>query len=369
MTSLTRAPFLIFLLHFPPSLVVVTMRCSCAVVLSILYSQLAPTLAFVIPNHSIRNHDVKLHGFLDDFLPTKSTPKVTLPPNFKVPEPKPLTLTRPSDVPNFLKSSLAFLLRLGTGAFVLGWKIDTLFAPKDDGKYALELGPFRIRDSSSVLGNAPRPEKPLVLYEYDASPYCKRVRETMNLLDLTVEYRPCPGARQGKFSQEMRQQTARQTVPYLVDPNTNIGMFESNDIIDYLLTTYGPSPETYDRKALWPITFESFAVSTCTAVAMLRNFPASRRQENARLDNEDMIPLELWGYECSPFVRPVREKLGSLCLPHKLISSCRGSVNRDEMMKRTGRFQVPFLVDPNTRVELFEGPEIVDYLEQVYTVK
>jgi hypothetical protein len=34
-------------------------------------------------------------------------------------------------------------------------------------------------------------------------------------------------------------------------------------------------------------------------------------------------------------------------------------------MKCTGRFQVPFLVDPNTGVEMFEGPEIIDYLEQV----
>ena len=31
------------------------------------------------------------------------------------------------------------------------------------------------------------------------------------------------------------------------------------------------------------------------------------------------------------------------------------------------QFQVPFLVDPNTGVELFESPEILDYLEQVYT--
>jgi hypothetical protein len=65
-------------------------------------------------------------------------------------------------------------LRLGNGAFVLGWEIDTLFAPMD-GKYALQLGPFRIPDSCSVLSDAPRPKKPLILYEYDASPSRKRV--------------------------------------------------------------------------------------------------------------------------------------------------------------------------------------------------
>lgn len=39
------------------------------------------------------------------------------------------------------------------------------------------------------------------------------------------------------------------------------------------------------------------------------------------------------------------------------------------MVERTGRFQVPYLVDNNTGIEMFEGPEIVQYLEAVYTVK
>jgi glutathione S-transferase len=229
------------------------------------------------------------------------------------------------------------------------------------------LGPFSIRDTSTVLTNAPKPDKPLVLYEYDASPFCKRVRETINLLDLTVEYRPCPGARHGKFSNELFERTGRRTVPFLIDPNTGTELFESSDQIEYLLQTYGPPQQEFDRKALWPITFQAFSVYTSTLVAVLRDFPASKRKETARPDNEDMEPLELWGYESSPFVRPVRETLGSLCLPHVMVSCPRGSGNRDKMMERTGRFQVPFLVDPNTGIEMFEGPEIVRYLEAVYT--
>ena len=88
-----------------------------------------------------------------------------------------------------------------------------------------------------------------------------------------------------------------------------------------------------------------------------------------RPDNEQMLPLELWGYETSPFVRPVREKLCALCLPHTLTPTARGSANRDRLIERTGvQFQVPYLVDPNTGVELFESAEICDYLEEVYTV-
>ena len=315
----------------------------------------------------------QLYGLFDQFmvLSTKpASPKVTVPKDFVLPEPRPLTLTRPENLGDVLKSGAALAVRLATGVFVLGWKIDTLTAPVEDGKYALQLGPLRVRDSSSVLADAPRPSKPLILYEYDASPYCQRVREMANLLDLTVEYRPCPGARQGAFSQELLQRTGRQTVPYLIDENTGTEMFESSEIIEYLLNTYGPQdPSSYDRKALWPITWEAFSVATSTRVAILRGMPGARRQSNARPDNERMQPLELWGYECSPFVRPVREALAALCLPHRMVSCSRGSVNRDRLVERTGQtFQVPFLVDPNTGIEMFESAEIVEYLNKVYTV-
>ena len=322
-------------------------------------------------SNNIATRTTNLYGFFDDLLTKKSPsspsskPRVELPPDFQLPEPKPLSLTSTADVPGFIKSSLAFAVRLGTGAFTLGWKIDNIFF-QDPTKYSLKLGPIAVRDSSSVLQNAPRPEKSLILYEYESSPYCKRVREMINLLDLSVEYRPCPGARQGKFSQDLLQRTGRQTVPYLIDPNTGSEMFESNDQIEYLLNTYGPPSSEFDRKALWPITFEAFSIFTSTLVAIIREMPSGRRQENTRQDNESMKPLELWGYESSPFVRPVREKLCSLCLPHIMVSCPRGSSNRDKMVERTGRFQVPFLIDPNTGIEMFEGPEIVEYLEKVY---
>jgi glutathione S-transferase len=325
----------------------------------------SPALAFIPVKQGCQSSSLSM-GLLDGLLP-KVTPKVQVPDDFELPEPRPLTVTSSADLAGLIKSSAALAVRLGTGGFVLGWKIDSIFAEEQDGKYGLSLGPFRIRDSSPVLEEAPRPVKPLILYEYDASPFCKRVRETLNLLDITVEYRPCPGARAG-FSDELFKRTGRRTVPYLVDPNTGFETFESSDQIDYLIKTYGPPEDSYDKLALWPITFESFSISTSTTAAILRDMPGARRQANSRPDNEKMKPLKLWGYECSPFVRPVREKLGSLCLPHEMISCARGSVNRDRMMQKEGRFQVPYLEDPNTGIAMFEGPEIVEYLEKVYTV-
>jgi len=313
----------------------------------------------------------KLGMGLFDNLPTlnpkPATPKVSKPPDFIAPEPKPLTITRLSSLPSLFSGALALASRLGTGVFVLGWNIETLFANPDSGKYALKLGPFSIRDTSTVLGEAPRPAVPLILYEYEGSPFCRRVREMINLLDLTVEYRPCPGARAG-FSDELFKLTGRRTVPYLMDPNTGVRMFESDNQIEYLLETYGPRDKSsYDKKALWPITTQAFALQTSVIATQVRGYAGSMRQKNARPDNEKMKALELWGYECSPFVKPVREKLSELCLPHVMVSCSRGSLNRDKMMAKTGRFQVPFLVDPNTGIEMYESNEIVEYLDQVYT--
>lgn len=93
----------------------------------------------------------------------------------------------------------------------------------------------------------------------------------------------------------------------------------------------------------------------------------SRVLPNARPDNIGMKSIELWGYEGSPFVRPVREVLGSLALPHRMVYSGRGSSNRDVMREKTSRFQVPYIEDPNTGVKMYESGAIVKYLLDTYT--
>ena len=56
-------------------------------------------------------------------------------------------------------------------------------------------------------------------------------------------------------------------------------------------------------------------------------------------------------------------------IPTLKMPTARGSANRDRLIAKTGvQFQVPYLVDPNTGVALFESSEIVEYLEEVYTV-
>lgn len=77
-------------------------------------------------------------------------------------------------------------------------------------------------------------------------------------------------------------------------------------------------------------------------------------------------PLIIWGYEPSPFVRLVRERLTELEIPHLFKTCARGSPKRQEMFDKFGKFQVPFMQDPNTGVAMFESGDIVKYLESTY---
>lgn len=299
--------------------------------------------------------------------------KVDAPADFVPPEPKPLQITRAAQIPDLLTGGMALAVRLATGTFVLGWRLFGTVCFQDrpvwgpmltSDQYFLRLGPLVYRDGRSLESRPP--SKPLIVYEYESSPYCRKVREAACLLDIPLELRPCPGARQG-FSDQMWSETNSRIVPYMRDPNTGTAMFESEDIIDYMLETYGPTAP-YDPKALWTLR-GSFALWTGALAAIVRGLPASSRKRNAKPDNELVQPLVLYGYETSPFVRKTRETLCELCLPHIVVPCARGSRNRDLLYSKTGRFQVPYIEDPNTGVSLFESNEIVEYLLDAYTIK
>ena len=80
------------------------------------------------------------------------------------------------------------------------------------------------------------PEQPLELYSFEASPYCRIVREALCQLEL-----PYLVVNVGKGSAEraaFRERSGRMMVPWLSDPNTGREMFESAAIVRYLHETY-----------------------------------------------------------------------------------------------------------------------------------
>ncbi|XP_057777925.1 uncharacterized protein LOC130996649 isoform X1 [Salvia miltiorrhiza] len=291
---------------------------------------------------------------------------ISPPPNFKAPPPKPFSI-RPDRVFDILGASLALLFRLTTSVLVSGYSVNIVPAteiPPD--QYALGFAGFKLKESSKL---GPRPEKPIEIYEFESCPFCRKVREIVAVLDLDVLYYPCP--RNGpNFRPKVSQMGGKQQFPYMVDPNTGVSMYESDEIIKYLVGKYGDGNV--------PLLLSLGLLTTLTeGFAMIGRLGKGSSYTPSKLPPK---PLEIWAYEASPFCKVVREVLVELELPHILHSilflvrqrlhfSCaRGSPKRQVLYERVGHFQVPYLEDPNTGVEMFESAEIVDYLKATYAL-
>lgn len=200
-----------------------------------------------------------------------------------------------------------------------------------------------------------RPSAPLELFEFEACPFCRKVRETLSELDLVYVART---AARGSAKREIVEAAGgRVLFPYLVDPNTGAAMYESEDIIDYLHDRYGRGRP---RALRWlsPLNTVSAAVASAAR-------PRGREVRRPRPDQPAAL-LELYNFEASPFCRKVREALAALDLDYLVRNVAKKSARRPELVARGGKMMVPYLVDPNTGVEMYESDDIVAYLEATY---
>jgi len=200
-----------------------------------------------------------------------------------------------------------------------------------------------------------RPDRLLELYDFEACPYCRKVREALSILDLDALVKPCPpgGTR---YRAEVAVRGGRQQFPYLVDPNDGVELYESDEILAYLFRQYGDGVVP-TALALGPITLASSGMASAVRLG------AGGRARPARVPAQ---PLELWSFEASPYCRLVREALCDLELPYVLHNVAKGSPKRPAFVERSGRMQVPWLWDPNTDTGMFESADIVQYLEAAY---
>lgn len=87
------------------------------------------------------------------------------------------------------------------------------------------------------LSGRVQPPQRLELWNFESSPYCRKVREELNALGLDTLVHNV--AKRGRRRPELVALGGKMQVPYLVDPNTGAAMYESDDIVRYLRETYG----------------------------------------------------------------------------------------------------------------------------------
>ncbi|XP_024515521.1 uncharacterized protein LOC9640559 [Selaginella moellendorffii] len=144
----------------------------------------------------------------------------------------------------------------------------------------------------------------------------------------------------------------------LCNPNTDVAMYESDEIIKYLV----PHKLVSLSSIFFPgNAFYAVRVSSRQASKDLGELKTQKRKRELYLKAGFCEQL-------SPFCKIVRERLVELELPHVYYNAARGSPKRNYLLERTGIFQVPFLEDPNTGVEMFESSEIIKYLNTTYAL-
>ena len=127
----------------------------------------------------------------------------------------------------------------------------------------------KLQTAGSMLASAPRmrqgmqakpgeqPEYMLELYSFESSPYARPVRELLCEMEIPYILRSCgrtqlqewilPPVRkrlnitpdsQLENRRVLQNTEGRVSIPYLYDPNTEQGLFESGDILEYLKDSY-----------------------------------------------------------------------------------------------------------------------------------
>jgi hypothetical protein len=92
--------------------------------------------------------------------------------SYPIPTPKRFYIA-PSNYFNIATSAAQALFRLGSGAFVNGYKVEI----DDDkgGEYSiLTFFGKRIKESSEIMEN--RPILPIEIYEFEGCPFCRKVK-------------------------------------------------------------------------------------------------------------------------------------------------------------------------------------------------
>ncbi|MED6132720.1 hypothetical protein PIB30_021546 [Stylosanthes scabra] len=198
----------------------------------------------------------------------------------------------------------------------------------------------------------------LHLFEFEACPFCRRVREALTELDLSVQVYPCPKG-SVRHREVVRRTGGKEQFPFLIDQNCGVSMYESGDIVKYLFERYGEG--TSPSLGLLEST-----ILTGWMPTILRAGRGMTLWERSRLDLPP-VKLELFSYENNPYARIVREALCELELPYTLQNVGEGSRHIKLLLDASGSKEVPYMIDHNTGFQSGDYKIILSYLFETYS--
>jgi glutathione S-transferase len=139
----------------------------------------------------------------------------------------------------------------GGGKLPLRWRLGPLQKLSSSLASATRLGEGMHSKASQL------PQDVLELYSFEGSPFARPVREVLCELEIPYILRSCGRSEAGEWlppalrerlsiepqsellnRQLLQEKEGRMGIPYLYDPNTGTGLFESADIISYLRDHY-----------------------------------------------------------------------------------------------------------------------------------
>ena len=215
--------------------------------------------------------------------------------------------------------------------------------------------------------SGPPPTPELVLFEYEASPYCRRVRETLCVLELQALIKPCPRETlqlEGAYSAEAkhkpevhREHKGRLLFPFLVDKTAGISLNESGAIVDHLWRLY--SDNVIERPFVDKL-LNGGSLPRPIDFALLAGPSGLRPWPSAGLllapgSSTASAPLVLSGNEHDQGTRLVRERLCELQLPYFSIP-----------VESASQRPLPHLKDPTAGFACFGAAQALRHLDETY---
>lgn len=232
---------------------------------------------------------------------------------------------------------------------------------------------------NGTWGNRPghTPAQEMELFDIEDDGQCRLVREALTELNLDVAIYPCPQGGKRFAARRKKLAPKAEAGPLLHDLNTGTVVQSAARIVPYLFENYGTQAVPMRLR-------QSLPNALLAQLASLARGPFALR---AQASKQPKQLLTLYSFESSPFSRLVRERLCELELPYHLINLGKlewadmgpasfrfapgpyqplAGSKRAEFLEKYGKVQVPFLIDPNYKVEMFESQEILQYINKTY---